>query len=164
MPTDNKVMAGVVVVLGLTLIGLLTALVLPVAIGGLNQPSTETLNQSEGQTVELSGTLNATLDSATTGSPGTIDVTVNHTDGGSASVTGLGAGSNETVTVGGEDVTVHNNEVTSGSSAEVTYEYPKTSGLSPGAAALYDNLGLIIVLVLFLTVIGWAVGAYKKNS
>lgn len=149
-------------VVGLTVAGLVAALVLPVALDGLNEPQSTTIDQEVGDTDVLTGELNATLDSVddTAGSE-SATATVTNTDTGDSSQVSVDEGTNSSVTVGGVDVTVTTEEVTGSSNATMTYEYPRTSGWSGGAAAIFGILDLILILVLFMVAIGWALMVYN---
>lgn len=155
---DKKVVLGVMLVVGILLVGLLSAYLIPIMVGAFQDDiSSDTYNQTEGETIAVTGDINATLDSVDD-TEDTIDVTVDATDSGESSqITDLGEGSNETVTVNDADVDVTNNEVTSAESASVTYEYPQGYSWSAGTLALYVILPLLFILSVALFVVGWAV-------
>lgn len=150
---------GVGIAIGIVVLLLLASTVLPVGLNELNGTSTSTFNQSEGETVQVTGPLNGTLDNVSD-TDSTIDVTVNDTElSETRSITNLGEGQNETVTIDGEDITVTNNEVISATNAEVEYQYPKSYGWSGGAQSIFGIFDLLLVLIILLMGAGWAVKA-----
>jgi hypothetical protein len=146
---------AVALVLALAIVGLLSAVLLPVAVNELNANETVTLNQSVGDTDEVNAVLNATLDSSTAGTEATY--TLNVTDPG-------GASTQKTITEGGEetfsfdrgDVTVNVSEARSGG-ATATFTYNSDFSYSSGGRSLWGVLDLVIVLAAFLFSIGLAI-------
>lgn len=141
MPRGKK---AVILVVGLFLAGLLTAVLFPTVIGAMTQADSTTTTQAVGETVTLQGDLNATVDSVTSGTSATYTV---QTSGDSATTT-VNVSSNETVTVGGTDVTISTSAATS-TNATQTYEYPTTYGWG-AAGSLWLILPVILILPVFL--------------
>lgn len=144
---------AVALVLALAIVGLLSAVLLPVAVNELNANETVTLNQSVGDTDEVNAVLNATLDSSTAGTEATY--TLNVSDGAKTS---------KTITEGGEatfsfdrgDVTVNVSEARSGG-ATATFTYNSDFSYSSGGRSLWGVMDLVIVLAAFLFSIGLAI-------
>jgi hypothetical protein len=144
VPTAKQ---GVKVITGIFVGIILAAFLMPIAIGAVSDPGDAVYNQSTTETVELKPGLNATVDSVTSGTSATYTIEYD----GDSTTSSVNVGSNQTLTVGGIDVTVAPSEA--GSSYAVTeYEYPKTAGW--GAAG---DLWLVIPLLLVLPIFMWAV-------
>ncbi len=157
---SEKISQGLGVVLAVTIVGLLVATLMPVAIAQFNGTQSATFDQTEGETVQITADLNGTLD-AVDDATNTINVTV-YNDDGTASVKDLSEGSNTTLDVAGTNVTVYNQNVTSATNATVEYEYPNTYGWDSGTVALFTVIPLLLVLAIFLFVAMFAVRAYKQ--
>lgn len=163
MDTKGQIDIGqsITFVVGIAVVVLLIAFLLPSAMGAFYDGSERTYNQSVGETVTLTGNLNATLDSVDDVA-GEINVTV--ADGTeSQSLTNIAEGANATATINGDDIVVTNENVTSASSAEVNYAYPSTYGWGDGPTSLFNILPLLILLAAFLFIVGIAISAYKNR-
>lgn len=151
MPDTGKAVA---LVITLTVFALLGAVLAPVAINQIENPTNETIQQDTGETVELNGDLNTTLDSTTAGTSATY--TLQTSD---ESITNtVNVGSNTTYSFNEGDVVVGVTESTS-DNATAYYEYPKDFAYSDGASSLWGLLGLAIVLALMLYSIRQAMAA-----
>jgi len=142
---------AVKLVVGIALLGILAAFLLPVAVNAINGDTTTTIQQDTGTTVDVNGELNTTLDSVTAGTSATYTL---ESDGQSITNT-VNVGSNTTYSFNRGDVVVTVTESNSGN-ATAEYEYAKDYAYSNGASALWGLLGLMLVLGVFLYVIGMA--------
>lgn len=133
-------------VVALAVAGIMLAFLMPVAIGAISGTEDTTATQAVDETVELQPGLNATVTGVTADTSATYTVEYNND-----SVTGetVNEGSNSTVTVGGEDVTIAPSDVTA-TNATTTYTHSRTAGWGDGAAALWVILPVILVLAGFL--------------
>lgn len=143
MDTGTKLVVGVLVV------GVLMAFILPVAITSFNDPSERTINQSTGQSYEVTAELNSTVTSTSAGTSATVEL--NHTEDGTSVSNTVNVGSNTTYSMPDGDVVVTVDESNSGS-AVVSYEYPDSYGWDDGSSSLYGLLPLLFVIgaVLFV--------------
>lgn len=157
MSTINP-MRAVALVVALTVGGLITAFVLPIGISSINDDQVTTMNQSvsdgfepigngfSSDVTEVNAGMNATYNVSFDGSYQTVTVT---------------EGTSETVTVGGEPITLQLTEA--GSDYAVTeYTHDKTAGWSDGSAALWGVLDVILVLAVFLFFVSVALSATSK--
>lgn len=142
---------GAKMVTGLFVAALMAAFLMPVAIGAVTNPDTVSATQSTGETITLQGDLTATLDSVNSDTNATYTLS---NDAGSDTVT-VAEGSTETATVGDTDVSV-TLESAGSSSADTTYEYPKTYGWGDGASSLWLVIPIMMVLGVFLLFVGIA--------
>lgn len=140
---------AVKLVTAIFLVGILTAFLMPVAINAIAGDSSTTLTQNAGNTGEVKVGINATLDSVTADTDATYTITAG---GDSATTSALTAGSNETVTVDGAEVTVEVDSVGT-DSATATFDYPTTYGWGSGATAMWVILPVILVLAVFLYIV-----------
>lgn len=143
MNTGTKLVVGVLVV------GVLMAFILPVAITSFNDDSERTINQSTSQSYEVTSDLNSTVTGVTAGTSATVEL--NHTADGTTVSNTVNVGSNTTYSMPDGDVTVTVDSSDTGS-AVVSYEYPDTYGWSDGSASLYGLLPLLFIVgaVLFV--------------
>lgn len=145
-------MKAVTLVVALTVGAIVAAVVLPVGISALVEDGETTATQDVGETVEVVGNVEGTLDSIDTG---TATVTLNNTATGSSDTVSVDEGQNATATIDGESFTV-TGETVNTDNATIAYEYPKTFGFSDGAESMWNVLDVMIVLGVFLTFIGLA--------
>lgn len=149
--------AAVTVVVALAVTGLVAGVLLPVALNELQQDQSSSFTGvNEGETVNVSTQLNATLDTVDD-TNSELDITVTDRDTGSSTTfTGVAVGTNTTQTLEGEDITVTADGITDSTTANFTVEYPPEYGMSTGASSLWNILDLAIVLVVFLFLVGYA--------
>jgi len=153
--TDNRGSTtadnAVKLVVGIAVLGLLSAFLLPVAVNAIYADTTTTTQQATLETVDVNGELNATLDSTTAGTDATYTL-----ESGDQSITNtITVGSNATFSFDRGDVVVTVTDSTS-DNATAEYEYAKDFAYSSGASALWGILGLLLVLGAFLFVVGMA--------
>jgi len=143
MDTGTKLVVGILVV------GMLMAFILPVAITSFNEPSERTLNQSTNQPYEVTADLNSTVTSVSAGTSATVEL--NHTEDGTTVSNSVNVGSNTTYSMPDGNVVVTVDESNTGS-AVVRYEYPDSYGWDDGSSSLYGLLPLLFVIgaVLFV--------------
>lgn len=141
-----KVAVGIVV--GLLVFGLLTAILLPVGVDAFASDRTSDFNVTQGDTVDVTPQLNATVDSVTADTDATITLA---TDDQSIQNT-INQGSNATYSFNEGDVEV---EVTNAGSgfAEFTVDHPDEFSMSDGAASMWNIIPLFMVLGAFLFVV-----------
>jgi len=150
----NKVNSGVGVVVMLVMVIIITSFVLvPVGLASLQGTSTDTVNQSVGETVEVTGNVNATLESTSLASPENATITLNDTDTSSSTTKTIDNGTSETYSLEGGDINVSVENVESGYAVS-SYEYSTRYNLGGGASALLGVVGLVGVLSLVLLFIG----------
>ncbi len=143
---------AVKLVVTLTVIGLMVAFLLPVAIGAVSGPDSTTITQDTTETTELKNGLNATLDSVdTTADTASYTITAN----GDSTTATVDNGTSTTVTVDGADVTISPESISTGQ-ATTEYEYPTTYGWGTGASAMWAIIPVMIVLAAFLFIVGVA--------
>lgn len=144
---------GTQIAIGVLVMGLLTAFLLPAAISPIAEDRTATIQHTTGNTSEVTGTLEATVTNVdTTNNAITVEL-ADKTSNNTATVSALNEGANQTVTLSGEEITVHNDKITSSNSATVTYTYPETFGWGGGATSLYYILPIFFVLAILLFVV-----------
>lgn len=144
---------GVGIAVGLLVVGLLAAFLLPTVISPYNDNATTTISQNEDTTYTVTSvvTTNVTNVNETAKE---IDVTLKDTDSGTTkSITGLSEGSNSTVTLTDGDITVTNQASSEAGNATVKYEYPNDYGWNGGTKSIYGTLPLFFVLGMVLLVV-----------
>lgn len=135
--------------------------VMPAIVNAVDGDSIQrvTYTQTEGERVELTGSLQATptnIDGG--GSPG-INVTIRNTNTDNSTTTGfIPEFENETVALDGKNVTVFATDVLSSEEAIISYEYPLSLGLPDGANAILGNTTMLIMLVVFVIVVSVLLG------
>lgn len=137
---------AVKLVIALVVGGLMTAFLMPIAIGAIAGPEETTVTLNTSEQIELQPGLNATLDSVDTTAD---DATYTVTGGSDSATVTVANGTNETVTVDGADVTIEVTDVSTGE-ATATFESPMTYAWGNGAGALWGILPVILVLAIFL--------------
>lgn len=149
---------GVVMVVGILVVAIMFSYLLPVAIDGMTEDETNTLNMSvAGNSQEVTANLEANLTEIDqTADPDEIHVDLNDTSpsGNSATLNDIGVGSNKTATMTDGDVTVHNVEVHDSGNASVRFSYPQDYGWSDGSSSLWGLIPLMVVMTALLLVIG----------
>lgn len=142
---------GVKIVTGVFVAAVMAAFLIPIAVSGLASDDVTTVNQNVSETTDLKPSLNATVDSVTSGTSATYTIEY---EGNTATET-VNVGANTTVTVGDIDVTISPSEA--GTDYAVTeYEYPATAGWGSGTVAIWVILPLLIVLGIFLYMVRMA--------
>jgi len=151
---------AVSLVVGLLVFALLAAMLLPVAVGAMDGTESATYTQDTAETITIAGQdLNATLDAVdTSASPSTADYTIT-AGGDSATATGVAVGSNTTVTVNGNDVTIAPQEVNTGNATN-EYTYPTTYGWGGAAGALWLIIPVLLIIAAFLFLVKAATQDY----
>lgn len=143
---------AVALVIGVFLVALLAAFLMPVALDAIAGDETSTITQNVSDTDTVQPDLNVTLDSVDT-SGDNATYTVNAS--GDTATTTVDNGTNETVTVDGIDVTIAVTDVQTGQ-ATADVSYPTDYGWGSGASAMWAILPVIIVLAIFLYIVGLA--------
>lgn len=158
MSAKSLAKAAVAVIIGLAVVGLLAAVLAPVALNAITADDAYTETQDVGETVEVTANLNSTLDSVNTTSD---DATYTLTGPESSVTHTVANGSSQDYALDGGTVTVTVDDVNS-NSATATYDVPTDFGWSGGASGLWNILDVVIVLALFLSVVGFAVAAIDR--
>lgn len=156
---DVDVGDGLGTIVGAVVIMLLLSTVLATGIGAFNSPDDAMADQNTTESYTLTGNLTGTLDSVDD-TAGTATVTVEDTDINESQTVTVDEGSNETATIGGEDIVV-TAETVNTDSASLTYEWPQDYGWSDGASSIFGILDLIVVLTAFLIMIGLAMRSWN---
>lgn len=147
---------AVAIIVSIAVAAIIASFLLPVAVNQLENDESVTINQSVSSTEDVNAQVNATLDSIGTKDPTDNATYTLQTDNQSITKT-IDNGSESTFSFNEGDVTVNVSDVDSGtSSAESAFTYPTTFGYSSGGAALYDLLGLALILAAFLFFVGLA--------
>lgn len=144
---------AVTLVVGLMIFGVLSAVMLPVAINEIEGNSTTTLTQDEDTTYEVNSKLDSNVTAMTTGSPDTATVELNDTRTSGTTSKTIDNGSTVDYSLEGGTVTVGVENVdTSGSPnvSTVNYTYATEYSFSDSASSLWGLLGLAIVLSAML--------------
>lgn len=151
----------ILVAFAIGVIGLSIALFAPAAIDPVINDVSETTNVSEGGTVELSDTLQLTMEEVNQGAD-TINGTFLSTRTRNASTTGLiDEGNSTTVMIDGDNLTLSNDEVTGATTAVISATYPPLFGWADGPRTFVENLDLMMLVVVATLAIALAVAAVK---
>lgn len=148
------------IVIGLLIVAVLVANLLPIALGQLNSGENVTLNQDVGTEYEVeTDVLNSTVTAVTDATNATVEL--KDVESGTTVSNTVSVGSTTTYTLEGQDVNVTVNSASSGTpgNASVTYEYATSYGWSAGTAALYGIIGILLIVVVIAPVAGWAMDA-----
>lgn len=146
----------IALVVSLAVGALAASIMMPIGVNALMDDRSTTLNQSVGDTNDITSGLNVTLDSA----DGTNATYTLETDTDSDSVT-VAQGNSQNATLEGYEVTVSPSDVGT-SYSEATFDYPPQIGYSDGAQALWGILDVIMILAVFLLFIGVALSAADR--
>lgn len=138
------------IVAGILIASVLIGALLPVAIGFVGGPTSQTVVQDTGETISLTSDLNATLTDTSAGTNATVQLT----DGAYSATKTIAVGANATFTAPDGDVTVTVETANTGN-ATVSYQYPTTYGWGTAEATLFGLLPLLFVLVPFIAVVTW---------
>lgn len=149
---------GAKLVVGVALVVLLAAFLMPVAIDAFTgTQSTQSYTVDSGNTTEVVSGVNATVTSVDdTVSPSTATIELAY-DAETVSST-IENGSSATYTLSGEDFTVNVSAVTA-SSATFSVDYTQGYDWNSGAQSLWNIIGIIIILVLLMMLIYYALRA-----
>ncbi len=144
---------AILLVVGLVVLALMAAFVLPIAIDAIEGDVSTTINQTTDETYEV----NTLLESNVTATTADTDATIELNDTRTASTTSktINEGENATYSLDGGNVKVTVDEAASGY-AVVEYEYARDYTFGSSAQNLWGVLGLMIVLGVFLFVISQA--------
>lgn len=160
LPTDRAQMSlggsaskAVGLVVGLAVLALLAAFLMPVGLNALYADSTSTLNQNVSDTYEVNGQLESTVTAVTDGADATIELNDTRTAGTTSNT--INVGSNATYSLSGGDVVVTVTEAGT-DYAVAEYEYSRDYAFSDGAQGLWSIIGLALVLIVFLFAISRA--------
>lgn len=145
--------SGVQLAVAVAVIAIVAAFLAPVAINEINGTNSATITQNVTATTNPTAELNATLDSIGTG--GTTDNATYtlEADGVSTTKT-IDNGTTATFSFDRGDVNVTVNDVDGVNNAATSeFEYNNDFSYSDGAQSLWELLGLMIVLGIFLVVL-----------
>lgn len=140
------------VILGLGVLALVAAFLLPVGISGIVDDRSSTHTQNVGETVNVTGVIDSTLDSTNT-TPTPNEATYTLDDGDSNATHTLSVGSEQDFNLNGGTVTV-GLESASSSQATANYTYSVDHGWSGGASSIWFLLDVAIVLAVMLAALG----------
>lgn len=144
MPSTAQIVAVIVGVALVVLFG--NQFVLP-AMDRAQGPLTVTLEQSEGNSVNVHGPYNSTLTDVRQ-NPDEVDVEIENTETGETENTTIAEGSTKTITVGGDDINATVDTVESANTATMTYEMDRDVPLSPEGQSLIRALFLLLLVVM----------------
>lgn len=144
---------GVTLAVGVLVVGILVAFLLPTAIGAFNSDTSQTEIQQEDTTYQIGASLEA---NATDINSTSNEVTLELNDTSTAGTTTktISEGNNATYSLNNGDVNVTVDSVNSDTEAQITYDYESTFGWDNGPAQLFNLLPLFFVLVILMFVIG----------
>ena len=152
----SKARSAVAIVVGLLIMGLLAAVLMPTVVGAFVTDDSQTVTQAEGETVELSQDLEATVDTVDDEAD-EVTVTVANDDD-TATVT-VAEGQTERATVDGTDVDVTTESIVDGTTAEVSYEWPTSYGWG-AASNIWVLIPLFLILPIFMFFTAVAIRQY----
>lgn len=145
---------GVALAVTVLVVGILAAFLLPISIDTMNAPQNSELNQSVGNSMEVTANLNAEV-TAIDNTNNNIDVTLRDTKSDVNKSVTVGSGTNTTVAMPDGDVIVENKEQST-DYAIVGYEYPKDYGWTNGSQGLWNIIPMFFVLAILLMAIRYA--------
>lgn len=148
------------IVIGLLIVAVLVANLLPIALGQLNSDDTTTINQDVGTEYEVKADqLNSTVTAVNDATNATVEL--KDVESGTTVSNTVNVGSTTTYSIEGNDVNVTVNSASSGTpgNASVTYSYAVSYGWSAGTVALYGIIGILLIVVVIAPVAGWAMDA-----
>lgn len=151
--------AGIAVglIVGLGVLALVTAFLLPVGISEIVDDEQYTVTQDVGETANVTPNLDATLDSVNeSASPANATYTLQGPDSSASHI--VDNGSTQDFALDGGTVTVGVEDVTS-SSATANYTVPKDFGWSGGASSIWFVLDIAVILAVMLLALGIALKA-----
>lgn len=154
MPADPK--DGAMAAVGIVIIGLTLAFIIPVSVAALQDPEGQTLTLSEGENtlVKYPLFIDAT-NIVSTGSTQEANFTLVDKDTGAANATGIvQEGDTVTVGLGDYDVDVTIEQIIDTSLVTVSLSYPVDIGWPPGVVTLMDNADVAILSAFILTLFG----------
>lgn len=158
MKVNKQIGKALGIVVAITVFAILASVLMPVAIGNFNDDTTTTINQTQGQTYNITADLNTT---ATDINQSADSVTVELQDGANSDTVTVSTTTNETATVGDEDINVTVVEYTGSNSAEMEYQHNNTYGWGTGAETLFDLIPLMLLIAIVLFTVGAAMAGYK---
>lgn len=147
---------AIALVVGLSVLALMAAFLLPVAMDGLYSDQTVELNQTTSTEYEVNSQLTSTVTAATAGADASIEL--NDTRTASTTSNTINVGENTTYSLEGGDVVVTVTEAET-DYAVADYEYAKDYTYSDGAQGLWGIIGLAIILAVILFAIKQATDA-----
>jgi hypothetical protein len=157
MDAGRLAKVAVAIVVALTVTGLLAAIMLPVALDGIEEDRSETITQDVSETVGVTTNIDSTLNSTNAGTNATYTVA----DGDSQETNTIAVGSEATYNLDGGNVDVNVSEANSGN-ATATFTYSVEHGWSAGAQGIWGILAVIITLAVFLFVLGVSLAAMDR--
>ena len=153
----NRVIKIVTAVAVLTI---LVGLLIPVGVSFVEDRQTTNEVQSEGETIGLTGSLDATVTNVDD-AENQIDYEI--TDGEDTEIVTVSVGTTETVTVSGNDVDINAIDIIDSETVETEYSFDRTHAWSAGGSGIYAILGLLFVLVVFLYTLSLGIKGYNKH-
>lgn len=137
-------------IIGVTLLVLFLALAIPTMMDKTTYPNEADLELSEGDTREVTNGLEITL-TDTSNTDATVDLTDLET-GVTANYT-IATGDTVSYSLPGGDGNI-TADTTTNQDATFTVDYSPTYGYSPAGEAIIDNIGLLLILIVFTIVVG----------
>lgn len=145
---------GVAIAVGVLVVGILSAFLLPISIDTMNAPDNTELNQSVGNSQDVTANLEGEV-TAIDSTNNNIDVTLRDTKENVNKSATIGEGANATLSMPDGDVTVENKEQST-DYAIVGYEYPKDYGWSNASQGLWGIIPMFFVLAILLMAVRYA--------
>lgn len=138
--------------LALSVLSLAAALFVPVFIDATGTNSVDSAELSEGQTANITDRLSVTADVIDTTS-NTANYTLRNEDTLNTTTTSLGIGSNETVSLSGENITVTHDRITSDNTTVVTLDYSPMFGWNDSARTFIQNMDIVLAALAILMIL-----------
>lgn len=154
-----KMAVGLVVTV--TVVGLMAAFLLPVAINEIEGDTTTTLTQDVDTDYDVNAKLVSNVTAATSGTPDSATIELNDTRTAGTTSKTIDVGDNATYSLEGGDVDVGVESINAGTNATANYTYANDYAYGDGASSLWGVLGLAIVLAVFLYIV--SVGLTAKD-
>lgn len=131
------------------------AFFIPISFVALESPENVSITQTEGEQTVISANIISTLTNVDTSGQGSINVTVLNEDTGNSDSTGeLPQGSSIDISIGGNTITVTNENIINSNTALISYEYPLFIGWPNGAKTIVENMQFLIIFTAILFMIG----------
>lgn len=146
---------GMQLAIGVLVVGVLVAFLLPTAINSFNEQESNTIVQQENETVNVT----AKLDSEASNIDSTNDevtLVLNDTSQTGTTSKTIQEGTNATYDLNNGKVTVNVTSINSDTEAELNYNYDSTFGWNDGSSQLYNLLPLFFILIVLFFVVGVA--------
>jgi hypothetical protein len=167
MPSKNATAKrGVVLIIGVILLAVVGAFLIPQIIDGETETRIEALEMTEGEVIQITSTLEATAVTIDGNPDDEVNVTiVDQSTGDSVNTGAITEGNSQDVTLSGETITVTNNLVSSNSLASISFEYPVDFAWGTPTTQIYSVIGVLLIamIILYSLIAGFAIMGDSKR-